>query len=648
MRDNEVRVKYRFFTTFHLFLSAMLKVNFVNIDSEKYYTEMLKNEQGAYYVKNHSAYGLFKGNGADELGITNLEIVYQDEAFLNLVNGLSIDGEDKLRTIYKERTYYCLTDPKTKVKQVISKKKANELMADNAEKYRPLITHKVHKPVGCIDLTFSAPKSFSIYHALAPTKEAKQKVLAAFKNALDDTTSAIEQNCFIRRGRNGVTKEAAKVILADFIHHVARPTEKNKGGDMQLHAHRLAISTALGKSGKWGAIDTVALDQARMSIGQTFINNLRYRTEHDLGLTTYDRKLKIGTTFGIKGISRELEHEFSQRSQVISQVAEPSMTPKQVDLVVKKTRLKKYSDYADEQSIRDWQCRAEKHGFVWSEVAKQSQSLPPQQQHPELAQSLSPEAIKPPVQAVQSVPTPTTPTEPKQQPRRTIANPKEREQFYSKLATELQTTQPKKGFSRNFLESKILEQSKGTYKEAQAIARDFARTYTRPSRVKSRLRLNYPGHRLIDFAGIRRRIARTIKRIQTYHKQLKNSYISFKMLCLYATGKISKEQWDIICCRKELFRLRWKNRINREQYILELDHLRKKHEITPDYVFLVRSYEAVGLLSHKNSQYWSKILLEAKEYREAERVKSQLTQWEERSLKIGGQNSQSQSQSHTL
>jgi len=252
------------------------------------------------------------------------------------------------------------------------------------------------------------------------------------------------------------------------------------------------------------------------------------------------------------------------------------------------------------------------------------------------------------VKEVQPIPTPITPPKLKQQPTRAIGSPQQREQFYRKLATELQTSQPKKGFNRSFLESKILEQSQGTYKEAQATAKDFKRTYTRPSRVKSRLRLNYRGHRLIDFAGVRRRIAITIKRIQKLHKKLKNSYISFKMLCLYATGKISKEQWDIICRRKELYRNRSERKITRERYVLALDELRKEHEITPDYVFLIRSYEAAGLLSHKNSQYWTKILLEAKEYREVERVKRQLTEWERRSLEIGKQLPQSQSRNFTL
>jgi len=623
----------------------MLKISFVKIKGEIYYTEMLKNQQGQYYVKSHGACGIFKGNGAEELGITNREIIYQDEAFFNLVHGQSVDGKQKLRTVYKERTYYCLTDPKTKNRKVISKKKAEELMAESPEKYLPLITHKVHQPVGCIDLTFSAPKSFSIYHALAPTKEAKQKVLAAFQNAIDDTTSAIEQNCFIRKGRNGVTKEAAKVILADFIHHVARPTEKHKGGDCQLHCHRLAISTAQGKDGKWGAIDTVALNEARMSIGQTFINHLRYRTEHDLGLETYDRKLKIGTTFGIKGISPELEQEFSQRSQVISKVVEPSMTPKQVDLLVKKTRLKKFSDYEDEVSIRDWQCRAEKHGFVWEEVGKQIQSQRPQeQQQPVSSQSTAQEATKPLSQEVRSFSPPNTLPQPKKQPRETITTPKQREQFYRKLATELQTTQPKRGFRRSFLQSKILEQSKGTYEEAQAIARDFVRSYTRPSRVKSRLRLNFQGHRLIDFAGVRRRIANTIRRIWQIHKKMRNFGTSVKMLYLYATGKISRKQWLIISRRKELYRRRYKRKITREQYVLALDGLRKENKITPDHLFLVRSFEAAGLLSHKNSQYWGKILLEAKKYREEEQVKRQLTQWEARSLEIGGQSRQFQNQ----
>lgn len=365
------------------------------------------------------------------------------------------------------------------------------------------------------------------------------------------------------------------------------------------------------------------------------------------GLTTYDRQLKHGTTFEIAGISPELVQEFSQRSQAIAELAEPSMTPAQIDKLVLKTRLKKVSDYPDLKLVEDWQHRAKKHQFSWEEVAKHSQSLKLQQQQKseQIQKPLSKEFV---LQTPELVPKPETQNKPKETPVKAISNPRQREKLDQELATELQVSQPRGGFKQSFLLSKVLEQSKGSYEEAQAVATDFERTYTRPSRVKSRFRLNRRGHRLIDFVGLRKRIATTIKRIHELHKELKNFGTSAKMLYLYATGIISRKQWLIICRRKELYRDRWEKNITREQYILALDKLRKENEITPDYVFLIRSYEAVGILSHKKCQYWAKILLEAKEYREAERVKKQLTQWEERSLEIGGQNRQSQSRDCVL
>jgi Ti-type conjugative transfer relaxase TraA len=157
------------------------------------------------------------------------------------------------------------------------------------------------------DCTFSAPKSVSILQALAPTSAA-EKLTQAHHGAVRAALGILEREALVaRRGRGGAVHErAAGLICATFTHHLSRNL------DPQLHTHCLVPNLAPRADGTFGAIESRALYQWKMSLGAIYRAELAERVRA-LGYSVEED----GSSFRIAGVPKAAEKAFSTRRQEI-------------------------------------------------------------------------------------------------------------------------------------------------------------------------------------------------------------------------------------------------------------------------------------------------------------------------------------------
>lgn len=126
----------------------------------KYYTNRAKDD---YYANRNEKAGHWWGDGALALGLAGPVVT---EVFQNLMYGLSPDGSEKLVQ--------------------------NALKADRQCGW---------------DLTFSAPKSVSVFWAMS-SPEVRAKIEAAHDDAVREALDYLEENAAItRRGKSGTKRD---------------------------------------------------------------------------------------------------------------------------------------------------------------------------------------------------------------------------------------------------------------------------------------------------------------------------------------------------------------------------------------------------------------------------------------------------------
>ena len=169
---------------------------------------------------------------------------------------------------------------------------ANGRLIDMAD-YRRHI-HATRPPVGFIDMTFSADKSFSVAWALAPSEAERSALLEIHRHAVADTMAYAEtQLGFARRGQGGGEGvEAGELGWISFQHYTARPAvdieRRDREGraytdirevplqtaDPQLHTHVTVFNTVLTDSGRIGAIDLDRLAGRVKELGAVYHANV--------------------------------------------------------------------------------------------------------------------------------------------------------------------------------------------------------------------------------------------------------------------------------------------------------------------------------------------------------------------------------------
>ena len=157
------------------------------------------------------------------------------------------------------------------------------------------------------DLTFSAPKSVSVLWSQsdgATRKIIQDAHFAAARMALaylEDTAA------LTRRGRGGVVKENAHLVIATFEHGTSRAQ------DPQIHTHCLVMNVCTRGDATSGTIESKPLYLAKMAAGALYRAEFAAELEQRLDLTA-ERK---GSCFELAGIPQKPMTEFSKRREAI-------------------------------------------------------------------------------------------------------------------------------------------------------------------------------------------------------------------------------------------------------------------------------------------------------------------------------------------
>ena len=161
-----------------------------------------------------------------------------------------------------------------------------------------------HRTPG-FDLTFSAPKSVSLLHALA-SPEIAREVGGAHDTAVAETLAWLETNaCVVRRGAGGMNIQAGDGFVAAAFRH-----RTSRAGDPHLHTHLLVANLTRGPDGRWSAPDA----RRFWALGNTASYLYEAVLRHEL-------TARLGVAFGpvmngiadLAGISRECIETFSRR-----------------------------------------------------------------------------------------------------------------------------------------------------------------------------------------------------------------------------------------------------------------------------------------------------------------------------------------------
>jgi conjugative relaxase-like TrwC/TraI family protein len=134
--------------------------------------------------------------------------------------------------------------------------------------------------VAAYDLTFSAPKSVSVFFALAGP-EAARAVVAAHHEAVAGSLSYLERHGITATRQSGSDRFVLLTdgaLAATFTHGVSRT------GDPHVHSHVVLANLVHGVDGRWGAVDRRGIDAHRLAAAATYEAHLRAGLTAALGV----------------------------------------------------------------------------------------------------------------------------------------------------------------------------------------------------------------------------------------------------------------------------------------------------------------------------------------------------------------------------
>lgn len=221
------------------------------------------------------------------------------------------------------------------------------------------ISHRHHKArMPGFDLTFRAPKSVALLHALGP-KDASNEVVNAHDSAITAALDYLERHTAAgRRGTDGVEPIGSSGFVAAAFRH-----RTSRAGDPLLHTHILVANLVHCWDDKWSALDGRLLYSHAKTAGYLYQAQLRKELTRRLGVEW--TQVANGTA-EIEGIPRSAITEFSRRRAEIKirmeQRGEHSAKAAQVATL--DTRRAKDHKVRPEGLQPEWERRAERIGLT--------------------------------------------------------------------------------------------------------------------------------------------------------------------------------------------------------------------------------------------------------------------------------------------
>ncbi len=208
------------------------------------------------------------------------------------------------------------------------------------------------------DLTFSAPKSVSIMHALADSDLSVQ-VRDAHDRAVVAALGWLERNaCVVRRGAGGIhTSPGDGFIAAGFRHRTSR------AGDPHLHTHVLVANLTRGPDGHWSALDARHVYALAKTAGYLYEAHLRHDLTTQIGVEWGEVRNGIAD---IAGVPRPLIDDLSQRRhQILERLDELGWhSARAAQVATLDTRTSKDPNVDVDALALDWQDIAADHGIT--------------------------------------------------------------------------------------------------------------------------------------------------------------------------------------------------------------------------------------------------------------------------------------------
>lgn len=246
----------------------MLSIGVMSSSHADYYIGLAKED---YYTGGGEPPGKWFGGARNFL---SLDGVVEEVAFRNVFRGYSPDGKNSLTQ--RQKT----------------------------------LNRAVHRAGW--DLTFSAPKSVSVYWSQCST-ETRKKIESIHSRSVEEALKYMESTAGkTRRGKGGTHIEDAKLLFAMFEHGTSR------AHDPQLHTHALLLNVAVRNDGTTGAVSSRSVFKHKMAAGALYRAELASLLRKELGLESR----RVEDWFEIVGVPEELCHEFSKRRLEIEQKLE--------------------------------------------------------------------------------------------------------------------------------------------------------------------------------------------------------------------------------------------------------------------------------------------------------------------------------------
>lgn len=207
------------------------------------------------------------------------------------------------------------------------------------------------------DLTFRAPKSVSLLHALGG-KEASNEVVSAHDVAVAAALDFLDRHAsFARRGKGGHTQIKSRGFLgAAFRHRTSR------AGDPLLHTHVLVANLVKGEDGRWGALDGRLLYLYAKTAGYLYQAVLRTELTRRIGVKWSPTRRGCAD---IEGISRKVIRAFSRRrsemEEIVGEVSEANAKAAQAAALI--SRQAKDYKVVPNDLLPEWRDRARSLGL---------------------------------------------------------------------------------------------------------------------------------------------------------------------------------------------------------------------------------------------------------------------------------------------
>jgi conjugative relaxase-like TrwC/TraI family protein len=177
----------------------------------------------------------------------------------------------------------------------------------------PLGADRRQVSVAAFDLTFCAPKSVSLLHALGPD-EVRRAVEEGHDRAVTAALSYVEGHALaVRRRVPGVPRVVPVAVdtfpAAGFVHRTSRAL------DPHLHCHVLVANVGVGPDGGASALDGRGVYAHQATAGALYHAQLRHELTTALGVAW--EPLDRGHA-DVAGIGPEARREFSRRSAAVA------------------------------------------------------------------------------------------------------------------------------------------------------------------------------------------------------------------------------------------------------------------------------------------------------------------------------------------